>query len=109
MRAHGVARLGLAQSMAGLPTMDGDSPSRTGRAPASQVPSLPAQCIICGRWLGRERMCVVAIGADDQCGLCGHLGAVASAVPTSPISATDEEEAMELLMQVYVLLRRARR
>ena len=37
-----------------------------------------------------------------------HFGAVQSAVATSPISATDEEEAMALLMEVYALLRRQR-
>ena len=51
---------------------------------------------------------MVAIGAEEQCGLCGHLGAVQNAVATSPISASDEEEAMALLMEVYALLRKQR-
>ena len=106
MRAPVVARLGLARRMAGLPFLEGDRPSRTDGAPVSEERPLAAQCVICGRCLCRARMCVVAIAADDQRGLCGHLGAVASAVPSSPISAADEEEAMALLMQVYVLLRR---
>ena len=53
-------------------------------------------------------MSVVTIGAGDQCGLCGHLAAVASAVASSPISAADEEEAMALLMHVYALLHKPR-
>ena len=53
-------------------------------------------------------MCVVAVGAADLCGLCGHISTVASAVATSPISAYDEEEAMALLAKVYALLLRQR-
>ena len=72
------------------------------------APRAVGECTSCGRCLVRARMCVVAVGAADLCGLCGHIATVASAVATSPISAYDEEEAMALLAKVYALLQRQR-
>ena len=53
-------------------------------------------------------MCVVAIGAEPHCGLCGHLADVHRAVAASAIGPADEELAMELLARVYGLLRQQR-
>ena len=74
----------------------------------ASAPRAVGECTSCGRCLVRARMCVVAVGAADLCGLCGHISTVASAVATSPISAYDEEEAMALLAKVYALLLRQR-
>ena len=63
-------------------------------------------CCICGRRLTSDRMCVVAIGAEPHCGLCGHLAEVQEAVAASTISAADEGAAMELLARVHELLRK---
>ena len=77
--------------------------------PKQPPPPPPLQvCCICGRRLSCDRMCVVAIGAEPHCGICGHLADVQMAVPASAISAADEEVAMELLARVHELLRRQR-
>ena len=51
-----------------------------------------------------DRMCVVAIGAEALCGLCGHIRGVQSAVGISAISASDEEKAMVLPARLHALL-----
>jgi hypothetical protein len=74
----------------------------------ASAPRAVGECNRCRRCLVHSRMYLVADGEGDMCNLCNHLAAVTNAVATSPISTDDEEEAMELLMKVYMLLRRQR-
>ena len=69
------------------------------------VPELPRQCSSCGRWVGRERLCVVAIGAEDVCGLCSAVTAVENAIATCTITADQEEQAIATWRVAYDLIR----
>ena len=69
------------------------------------VPELPRQCSSCARWVGRERLCVAAIGAEDVCGLCAAVTAVENAIATCTITADQEEQAVSVLRDAYDLIR----
>ena len=75
-----------------------------GRCPPASAPSPLQECCSCRRRLSADRMCVVVVGAEPLCGLCGHISSVQSAVDISAISASDEEKAMVLLARLHALL-----
>jgi hypothetical protein len=76
--------------------------------PYRRIPSLPEQCTTCLRYLNRDRMSVMAVGAEPTCALCLALSVVEQSVPTTEIAAHDEEEVIRILSSVNSFLRRPR-
>ena len=70
-----------------------------------RVPQLPTQCSACQRWLDGERLYVVAIGAEELCGLCQAVFSVQNAISTSTPTADEESAAIAALRVAYDLIR----
>ena len=70
-----------------------------------RVPHFPTQCSACQRFVDRERQCVVAIGAEELCGLCQAVFSVQNAIPTSTPTADEESAAIAALRVAYDLIR----
>lgn len=85
----------------------GGARARAADASRGYAGELPVQCHVCKRWLDRGRMCVVAVGDAETCGLCCAIGMIQGALVESRITRWDEEVAMERLAAVYRMLRRA--
>ena len=83
-----------------------------GAATYARVPQLPGQCVDCRRWLSRERLCVVAVGADDYaveiCGLCSAVSMVQEGIRSAVLSDSEEEDAMAALHVAFTLIRQGR-
>ena len=71
----------------------------------ARVPQLPHQCADCRRWLSRDRLCVVPVGAADLCGLCSAIAMVQGSIPSSTLSDSEEEAAIAALQVAYTLVR----
>ena len=69
------------------------------------VPELPVQCSKCQRWLGRERLAIMPIGASPWCSLCHALDQLAGAIRESRISLEQEEVVLTSLFQAHQGLR----
>ena len=69
------------------------------------VPEMPVQCSKCQRWLGRERLAIMPIGASPWCSLCHALDQLPGAIRESRISLEQEEEVLTSLFQAHQGLR----
>ena len=72
---------------------------------AGQVPQLPTQCYSCRRWVSRDRLAVSPVGWEQQCALCLGLQQVAGAVRGAELSREKEDEALEMLYDLFEILR----
>ena len=72
---------------------------------ARPVPQLPSQCGHCLRWVDRSRLAVTPVGSPPQCCICLSLDQVSSAVPTATLSREEEDEVLEMLFDLFALLR----
>ena len=70
-----------------------------------QVPQLPTQCLSCRRWVSRDRLAVSPIGWEQQCAICLALQQVSGAVGGAQLSREKEDEALEMLYDLFELLR----
>ena len=62
------------------------------------------QCTTCGRWLPKDLLTVVAVGADCTCGVCAGIAQLQSVVPSSAVSVEKEEQALVALLRAFNLL-----
>ena len=73
---------------------------------AQRVPQPPEQCVVCQRWVDKDRLAVTPIGAPACCSICAAFDQVWETVKDSQLSLENEDEVLELLFQVHILLRR---
>jgi hypothetical protein len=74
-------------------------------ARAGSVPELPEQCTKCQRWVCRERLAIMPVGASAWCSLCHAMDQVSGAIRESQISLEQEEQVLASLFQAYQRLR----
>ena len=71
---------------------------------SAAVAAVPVQCSLCRRWVDRDRLAVVPVGAEAQCGLFVAASQVEWAIRLSTLSLEGEERAIEALLHAYEIL-----
>ena len=69
---------------------------------SAAVAAVPIQCSLCRRWV--DRLAVVPVGAEAQCGLCVAASQVEWAIRLSTLSLEGDERAIAALLHAYEVI-----